>query len=318
LSFNRRACKGWFAANPVREDSAPTPPSRGNMDASATVRSVDTGAARSLIWRSAAKDMGLKIQSEGGGFYGVGGADTGGIVWVHDLTLAGSAIHRLALYATGRGTLTGNSVGLLGEDFLEKFDVEFDLAGRRIRLFTPRQCSGDQVVYWASAYYMTALARPNSSWLEAEVELDGHRILAMFDSGAGYSAITTQGLRAARITPESSAPGDPGVGLAGKPVDSDVAVFNTLTVGQEVIRNATLRVADLFANDKVTQTGSLAPQRVFEPDMLIGADFFLAHRIYVARSQNRLYFTYNGGPVFRHPSGQQAAPSTGDQGTDTR
>jgi tetratricopeptide (TPR) repeat protein len=33
-------------------------------------------------------------------------------------------------------------------------------------------------------------------------------------------------------------------------------------------------------------------------DMLIGADFFLSHRIYVANSQHKLYFTYNGGPVF--------------------
>ena len=32
--------------------------------------------------------------------------------------------------------------------------------------------------------------------------------------------------------------------------------------------------------------------------MLLGVDFFLSHRIYVARSQNKLYFTYNGGPVF--------------------
>jgi len=32
--------------------------------------------------------------------------------------------------------------------------------------------------------------------------------------------------------------------------------------------------------------------------MLIGADFFLSHRIYVASSQRKLYFTYNGGPVF--------------------
>jgi tetratricopeptide (TPR) repeat protein len=32
--------------------------------------------------------------------------------------------------------------------------------------------------------------------------------------------------------------------------------------------------------------------------MLIGPDFFLSHRIYVANSQQKLYFTYNGGPVF--------------------
>ena len=30
--------------------------------------------------------------------------------------------------------------------------------------------------------------------------------------------------------------------------------------------------------------------------MLLGADFFLSHRIYVANSRDKLYFTYNGGP----------------------
>jgi len=42
---------------------------------------------------------------------------------------------------------------------------------------------------------------------------------------------------------------------------------------------------------------------------LLGADFFLAHHIYVAYSQNKLYFTYNGGPVFALNAGS-SAPST--------
>lgn len=32
--------------------------------------------------------------------------------------------------------------------------------------------------------------------------------------------------------------------------------------------------------------------------MFIGADFFLSHRVYLATSQSKLYFTYNDGPVF--------------------
>ena len=36
-----------------------------------------------------------------------------------------------------------------------------------------------------------------------------------------------------------------------------------------------------------------------EPDLLLGADFLLAHRIYIARSQKKLYFTYRGGPIFQ-------------------
>jgi tetratricopeptide (TPR) repeat protein len=32
--------------------------------------------------------------------------------------------------------------------------------------------------------------------------------------------------------------------------------------------------------------------------MLVGVDFFLSHRIYVSRSQDKMFFTYNGGRVF--------------------
>jgi tetratricopeptide (TPR) repeat protein len=45
--------------------------------------------------------------------------------------------------------------------------------------------------------------------------------------------------------------------------------------------------------------------------MLIGADFFLSHRVYVASSQRRLYFTYNGGPVFDLTATRAPAESAG-------
>jgi hypothetical protein len=33
--------------------------------------------------------------------------------------------------------------------------------------------------------------------------------------------------------------------------------------------------------------------------MLLGADFLLAHRVLVAHSQRRIYFTNAGGPMFQ-------------------
>jgi tetratricopeptide (TPR) repeat protein len=43
------------------------------------------------------------------------------------------------------------------------------------------------------------------------------------------------------------------------------------------------------------------------PEMLLGEDFFLSHRIYVAYSQRKLYFTYNGGPLFNLSLSQSVA-----------
>ena len=48
-------------------------------------------------------------------------------------------------------------------------------------------------------------------------------------------------------------------------------------------------------------------------DMLIGADFFLAHHVLVASSQRKLYFTYNGGTGFQ-PDGRAAAATAAECG----
>ena len=56
-------------------------------------------------------------------------------------------------------------------------------------------------------------------------------------------------------------------------------------------------------------TGShLARGREFA-DMLLGIDFLRAHRVYVAHSQGKLYFTYNGGPVFSVAARAAAKPA---------
>jgi len=51
--------------------------------------------------------------------------------------------------------------------------------------------------------------------------------------------------------------------------------------------------------------------------MLIGDDFFLSHRVMVSRAQRRLFFTYNGGPVFRlEPRTEQAKMTVSAAGAD--
>jgi tetratricopeptide (TPR) repeat protein len=75
-------------------------------------------------------------------------------------------------------------------------------------------------------------------------------------------------------------------------------------VGGEEIRYTHMRVADIDLLGR---------------DMWIGADFFLSHRVYVANSQHRIYFTYNGGPVFNISTGgvttTQNAGSPGEPAT---
>jgi hypothetical protein len=94
-------------------------------------------------------------------------------------------------------------------------------------------------------------------------------------------------------------------GVGPHDVPTSIARFATLTIGQETIQNPQLHIADFFANQREVKLGSYIKHSDYtEPDLLIGADFFHAHRVYVSRSQAKIYFTYEGGPIF-----EPAAPA---------
>jgi hypothetical protein len=91
-----------------------------------------------------------------------------------------------------------------------------------------------------------------------------------------------------------------------------VAPFQTFQLGDETITNAKLRMADLAQHHRRARTGTrIAVANQDAPEMIIGADFFRSHRVYVAYSQKKIYFTYNGGPVF-----QVVGPALGDEGEE--
>lgn len=283
---------------------------------------IDTGSPASLLWRSAIAPLGLRrLGKDGEVMNGVGGPDVTELVQAHDFGFAGAAVHGINFEAAGSKSATvevgpDTVVGILGDDFLAQMDVEFDLAAQRIRLFRPEGCSGDQVVYWTQAYFRIDLTYPppNSRWLEGHVSLNGHDAIALFDSGAGRSTVTSAVAARSGMEPESDVEASQRLsGLGPKTLASGVARFTTLSIGQETIQHPRLGIADVFANNREVTLGSYIKRSGFsEPDMVIGADFLHAHRVYIARSQGKIYFTYGGGPIF-----EPAAPAAPAEGVAT-
>ncbi|MGA3158581.1 MAG: aspartyl protease family protein [Steroidobacteraceae bacterium] len=309
----REACKMLQVGEVDVTMSGPQPLVAASINGHAVQMLLDTGGARSLIWKSAAKELGLKLEYASGQFYGVGGGQQASIVWVDDLGFAGAHIRKVQLFASARGNWEDATAGVLGDDLLSSMDVELDLSAGKLRLFKPKNCVGDEVVYWSDSFFMVPMQNLNaqSSWPEAEVSLGGHTVLALFDTGASFSAVSYEGLRVSGASPETS-PSDAGSthGIGSKGVETQVARFSQLTIGQETVQHVRLRIADLFEDDRAVSTGSLLAQSVLQtkPDMILGADFFRAHRVLIARSQGKIYFTYKGGPIFSAPPKQVADP----------
>jgi tetratricopeptide (TPR) repeat protein len=182
--------------------------------------------------------------------------------------------------------------GILGQNIFRAGDVEYDLANSIIRLWKPQgSCRSTALVYWLKPEQAFSLmdiqwATPQIPHTTGEATLNGARIHVMFDTGAATSMLTLRAAERAGIKTDS-----PGVVFAGNShgigrglVKTWIAPFDNFKLGDEEIRHTRMRIGDFELFNNI--------------EMMIGADFFLSHRVYVASSQHKLYFTYNGGPVF--------------------
>ena len=229
----------------------------------------------------------------------VEGGEPAKMAFAETFTLMGLTVHDVP-FIVADGDLGGQAVGLIAQNVWRVTDVEYDLAKGVIRLVQPRECKRTPLAYWARGegkpYSVVdiELATAVEPHTRGTAYLNGTKIRVLFDTGTPVSVLTLAAAKRAAITP-----GSPGVvagglqgGLRHGTYNTWIAPFASFRIGDEEFQDARLRFGDLHVADV---------------DMLIGADFFLSHRIYVASSQGKLYFTYNGGPVF-----DLTVPTAGD------
>jgi predicted aspartyl protease len=272
---------------------------QANVDGHSAPMIIDTGSFGTMLFEASAKHLGLSLRDTGMTAYGVGGSTRVYSARVKEFGVAGLSERNADLAVTGR-ELSG-AVGLIGALFLMQTDVEFDLPHGKIRFFKPVDCQGDEVVYWGQAYAVAPMTPVPNNEVIVRVEVNGQPIVAELDSGTSLSTMTFQGAQKAgvgRDDPALQAAGH-AKGLGSSDVRTFVERFASFSFGDETIRNAELRVADLYAKDKEREIGNLIATPVSdEPQMLLGADFLHAHRVFIAREQHKVYVSYEGGPVF--------------------
>jgi tetratricopeptide (TPR) repeat protein len=265
---------------------------------------IDSGAFYSSLDAGSASSLGLRLYPAPVGFYetGVGGRAAISITNVNDFTLPGLTLHNME-FIVGGSHLGGQVVGVLGRNILQVDDAEYDFAGGVARLMKAVDCTDTMLAYWVrpgQPYSVINTVRAERSLITGShivsketfrdpvvgtAYVNGVAIRAMFDTGASTSFLTLNAAQKAGIKIDSPGvvPGGVAYGVGRSTVQTYIAPVSIFKIGEEEIRNTRLRL------------GNTELQGI---DMAIGADFFLSHHIYVANSQNKLYFSYNGGPVF--------------------
>jgi tetratricopeptide (TPR) repeat protein len=160
-----------------------------------------------------------------------------------------------------------------------------------MRYFKADGCGYDaNLAYWSQGLAVSRLTiiEPTNILTKviANAKIDGHAIRVSFSSASGLSILSrgAAGRAGVQINSDRVVRSDLTYGTYGKGLETSLAPFASFAIGDEEIKNTQLRIADIDLPSS---------------DMVLGADFFLSHRILISNSQKRVYFTYNGGPVFR-------------------
>lgn len=266
---------------------------------------VDSGAFYSIISTAAAEGLNLPKTLAPGNFYvrGVGGTQQVMVTTVKEFGLAGAVVNNMEFLVTG-GAIGGDIVGALGQNVFSFADAEFDLGNGGVRLFQAENCKDAEKVYWLKPgeKFSSVAIQPVTkfeSHIVGTAYVNGKKVRVMFDTGFSQSTLSMKMAERLGIKPNS-----PGVVQGGRLRGGGsgtsqvwIAPIASFKIGDEEIKDTKIRFSDTELTDF---------------DLILGADFFLSHRIYVAYGANRVLFTYRGGSVFDLGAGNDAPMGVAD------
>jgi predicted aspartyl protease len=275
---------------------------------------IDSGASFSMVTAHDAKLLGLPtVEMQGARAYGIGGDTQLYRAHINQLKIGDLPEANMDLYVAGDSGAAWPTAIVLGEDFLSKADVEFDLPDHAIRLFEPKGCAAPQLVYWGAAYSQAPLLQwdPRSPAIQTNAYVNGKQILAELDSGAERSVVDAVTAEADGVARPPKAAGTQAMhGMGPHEEQSWTGRFDTFAFGEEKISHVDVQVLHFSGGMTYTETGSNLPRRLENtPSMFVGDDFLHAHRVFIDNQDRLILFSYQGGPVFSAPksSDQSAA-----------
>jgi hypothetical protein len=248
---------------------------------------LDTGAQRSLVTPQAVRRLNLTLdQWVATTMRGVGGVVEHPDADPRSITLGGMALRPDTLardISLTVGDLPGMGAdtvvdGLLGRDFLAAFDLQFDMAARRLTLYEVHGCGG-RFLPWPPPYQAVAAATPMAHALVLPIMLNGRRLTALLDTGSSSSLVTLPGMIRLGLTQPMLAH-DPAASVRGIGRQAPAMHrhrFARLEVGGETIRQPLLWVA---------------PVRVVPfVDALLGADWLdEQRRVWISFATSQVFF----------------------------
>jgi clan AA aspartic protease (TIGR02281 family) len=247
---------------------------------------VDTGAAQNVLTAAAAGRLGLE-RTYGGGLYleGIGGKRETGIVRSREVRL-GDARGQDLKFATVNNFKAGDADGLLGMNFLYRFDLDLDFWGGRLGLYLAAQNCATAITTMTGHLYSVPLAfsstgpEENVVWLSPSVNvtINGHVLHAVIDTGAEHTVIFRDSARRAGLSEAAVLARGHMSGIGKRSVAADIRISAPVVIGDLTVQNMPIFVVD--------------QRHLGTTEMLLGFDFVTRVHLWVSHSSNTLIMQY--------------------------
>ena len=253
------------------------PAVEASLDGRKVVLFIDTGAALSIITRSAADRFGL-VSGAGGASVmvrGIGGMVFAQMATIHRLGLGRGIARNITLPVAGElgGPVEGMPVlGLFGADFLSNYDVDIDVPGHHFAMYALQGCGS--AIQPVDGPYFEVPFHLEATKIELGLKLNGAPVRGFLDTGASRTLITPDDARRAGVTRQALSEDRAGraVGIDASPLDMRLHRFGSLEIGAERMNNFPFVVADADIDD-----------------MILGDDFLRFNRVWISYPLQRLF-----------------------------
>lgn len=251
---------------------------------------LDTGAGATMLSRALADRLALMPDHQmfPSPVNGIGGVTLTRRMVVESFKIGALDLGKQSVMVTEQGLFGGFDPppdGIIGGDFLSHFDADIDLPANHVTLYRAHPCAAAFAPPWpgATIYRLPARMTDGGQFL-VTVTVDGVAITAMIDSGAETTAISSRVENRLGLTPAM---------LANDPQRAEIGIdmhrrlsylhpFHAIRIGAEIFPDSAVWVSDM----------PLVPA-----DMLLGADFFQTHRVWLSFSRRTVFVAVagNGG-----------------------
>lgn len=242
---------------------------------------LDTGAAVSLVDVQAAQAMALPPTDDGSAKIVVGADGKPGRAYpdvkLRSLEIAGMALRDVSLSTADRmenGRRATN--GILGQDFLARYDIELDLPAQRLTLYRVQDCAAG-LVPWTTPYEAVPLRFTPRGVPRVAVQFDGRPLELTLDTGATHTRIKFAAALGLGLSPEAITAGGPfskSMTVSGGFIYNYLHRFDRVRLGDSVFSDHPVRVSPIPL-----------PGR----DGMVGLDLLRTRRIWISNATQQLF-----------------------------